>query len=120
MEDFIGILNGWFAYILTATSLEMIGNLLSIIVMLVIIITIIRWHFSESSPIDLADLFVDKTGKIGGSKMRMNGVWLLCCWAMIYLTLNHNLTEWYVGALLTGFVLDHKFSRDATNYQTKI
>lgn len=113
MEEFIEILNGWFAYALTSTSLEMAGNLLSLVLIVVIISTVIRWHFAEASPVNLADLFLDESGKIGGSKMRMNGIWLLCCWAMIYLTLNKNLTEWYVAAVLTAFVADRKFARDS-------
>jgi len=87
-----------------------IGNVIALLVLVAAVIGFVRAVASSENDFSLLDLFTEG-GKLGGSKMRMNGAWLVSTWAFIYITLKGTLTEWYVAAYLTAFVFDRFNSR---------
>ena len=106
------VLTGWFAYLLANASWHMVGQLSSILAMTAILIAFVRAHLNPDNSFNLMDMFATD-GRIGGSKMRLNGLWLALMWCLIYLTLNDKLTEWYVAAMLTAFVYDRQKARES-------
>jgi hypothetical protein len=97
----------------TYASNNIIGDVISLLLLLLLLIVIVLAHFNKKSKIDLADLFLDTTGKIGGSQMRLNMAFILSSWAIVYTTLEGNLTEWLMGGYLAAFVVDRIYSRKA-------
>jgi hypothetical protein len=107
MEVFINFISTIIAH----ASWEMAGNLFSLLIMLSMVIVVWRWHSAQSNPVNLADILLDDNGKLGSSKMRINGAWLLFSWVIVYMTLNKNLTEWLVAIYIAAFVADRINSR---------
>lgn len=64
------------------------------------------------SRIYFEDLFINhKTGKMGGSEFRLNTAFLATTWALIFMVIKGNLTEWFFAAYLAAFVFDKFNSR---------
>jgi hypothetical protein len=106
------MITGYTAYLLANFSLHMVGQFGSLLLMLAMLVAFIRAHRDEANLINLEDMFAEN-GHIGGSKMRLNGAWLLFSWVIIYLTLNDKLTEWFVLAYIGAFVYDRQKARES-------
>jgi Ca2+/Na+ antiporter len=87
-----------------------IGRIIALLVLVAAVTGFVRAVSNSKNDFNLLDLFVEG-GKLGGSKMRVNGAWLVSTWAFIYFTVDGKLTEWYVAAYLTAFVFDRFNSR---------
>lgn len=91
-------------------SWENVGNILAILVLVMAVIGFVRAVASKDNDLSLMDMFLEN-GKLGSSKMRLNGAWVVTTWAFIYITLSKNLTEWFVAAYLAAFVFDRLNAR---------
>lgn len=94
----VAVVNRW----LDLFTMENIGDVLSILFLILVIVGFIRTVLSDKNDLNLMDMFLP----LGSSKMRLNGAWLIASWAFVYLTLGKNLTEWFVAGYLAAFVLD--------------
>ena len=112
MKMIFDVLTGYFAYLLANISWHMVGSLASVLAMIGMVIAFWRAHRNNENVINLEDMFAEN-GHIGGSKMRLNGAWLLFSWVIIYTTLNGLLTEWLVGIYIGAFVWDRQKAREA-------
>lgn len=93
-------------------TISLFGNSLSLLAIGAIIIILYQIHHSPLNSISFTDLFLDKkTGKIGGSEFRINIAFIATTWALVFLTIKGNLTEWFIAAYLAAFVVDRAFSR---------
>lgn len=93
-----------------------LGDASALLVIGLIAIFFYQAHKSEKNSFYFPDLFLDqKTGKIGGSEFRINVAFMVTSWALIFLTLKGNLTEWFIAAYLTAFVADRMFSRKSNS-----
>ena len=97
--------------IIAKASWELAGNIASLLFMVSMVIIVVKWHLAENSPVNLADLFLDDNSKIGSSKMRLNGAWILFSWVIIYTTIRGTLNEWMVGIYISAFVFDRMQAR---------
>jgi hypothetical protein len=89
---------------------ENVGNIAALLVLVGMVVGFVRAVMSQDNELNLMDLFTEG-GKLGGSKMRINGSWIITSWALVYLTLSKNLTEWFLMAYIGAFVLDRIYSR---------
>jgi hypothetical protein len=89
---------------------ENVGNVAAVLVLIAAVIGFVRAVLSKNNDLNLMDMFAEN-GKLGGSKMRLNGAWIVTTWALVYLTLSKGLTEWFLTAYLLAFVSDRIFSR---------
>lgn len=101
------------ANIIQQSSWELVGEIFSLLIIFCMIAVVVKWHFSKTSPINLADMFLDESGKIGSSKTRLNSAFIIASWAMIYMVVKGSLTEWYLAAYLAAFVYDRAQARKA-------
>lgn len=86
----------------------------SAIWLVVVMVSIVLAHYNKEHPFNAINLvFYDSNGKLSDSKARLNGAFIITGWAFVYLTLTDKLTEWYVAAFLTAWVLDRYNSRKA-------
>jgi len=108
---FIEMANGS-NWLINNMSLGLAGKCFSLLLIVWMIIEFIKAQRDPKSPIDLNDLFVDSSGKIGGSKMRLNMAFIVTTWVLIYYTLQGQLSEWLFGAYLAAFVYDRLNSRN--------
>jgi hypothetical protein len=105
-----------FTWLMANMSLGLAGKFFSLLLIIWMIIEFIKAQRDPKSPIDLNDLFIDSsTGKLGGSKMRLNMAFIVSTWVLIYNTLNAQLSEWLFGAYLAAFVYDRVRSRSASS-----
>jgi hypothetical protein len=102
---------------MTAT---MAGKVFSLLLIAVVLILFLLAHRDPSSKIDLSDLFVDQSGKIGGSQMRLNLAFALSSWVIIFSTLNGNLSEWLFSAYIAAFVYDRIASRKSSGTKPSV
>jgi hypothetical protein len=110
------LLDNFHQLVHTTLTAGHVGDTFALSVIGIIFIIFYRWHTNEDTPINLWDLFIDqKSGKMGGSEFRINVAFLVTSWALIFLTIKGNLTEWYITAYLTAFVADRMFSRKASS-----
>lgn len=101
-------------WLIANMSLGLAGKCFSLLLIVWMIIEFIKAQRDPKSPIDLNDLFIDSSGKLGGSKMRLNMAFIVTTWVLIYYTLQGQLSEWLFGAYLAAFVYDRISSRGAT------
>ena len=118
MSNFSDIFNNWMAYAIAVGTWGTIGNVFSLLVVLGMVISFWRASRSKTSAISIEDMFVDDSGKIGGSKMRLNAAFLITAWVIVYQTLHGAMTEWLMAAFLTAFVADRVSSRMASGSAT--
>jgi len=104
-----------FSFISTGLTMVMVGKVFSLLLIVWMVLSFLKAHRDPKSPIDIADLIVDGSGKIGGSKMRLNLAFVVCTWVLVYYSLNGQLSEWLFAAYLGAFVFDRMKSRDAVN-----
>lgn len=104
-----------FNWLVVNMSLGLAGKMFSLLLIIWMIIEFIKAQRDPKSPIDLNDLFVDSSGKLGGSKMRLNMAFIVSTWVVIYNSLNGQLTEWLFGAYLAAFVYDRISSRKSSS-----
>jgi hypothetical protein len=91
-------------------TLDNLGNVFYLMVIVLIVIAFWRAHVSNTSSIDLGDMFLEG-GKIGGSKMRLNAAFILASSLLVYETMHGHLTEWLFGGYLAAFVFDRMQAR---------
>lgn len=118
METFMDMLTSWVAIGFASSTWETTGNLFSILLMASLIIIFWKANRDPNSPLNFADLLTDSTGKIGGSKMRLNLAFLLASWVVIYSTIKGNLSEWLYGAYIAAFVFDRMNARKSETVAT--
>ena len=93
--EYLDFIQSWIGIFFSEITTQRIGQVLSLIVLLFITFSLYKIHTSKTNSLDMADLFVDHaSGKINGSKLRMNLAFFVTSWVMIYSTLNATLTEW--------------------------
>ena len=93
--------------------MSFLGSSLGLLVLAALGMTLYLVNRSDKNQIDFTDLFINKkTGKLGGSEFRINIAFLLTSWALVFLTIQGSLTEWFLGAYLAAFVADRMFSRN--------
>lgn len=107
---FIKLAEGW-NWFSTNMSLAMAGKVFSLLLIVWMILTFLKAHNDPKSVIDLNDLVVDGSGKIGGSRMRLNLAFIACTWVLVYYTLQGQLSEWLFAAYIAAFVYDRVNSR---------
>ena len=86
--------------------------LLSVILM---IIGMYMLDKSSKNTLKITDLFLDDSGKIEGSKFRINFAFMIASIGLIYLLLTDCITEFYFSGYLMAFVIDRavtKFTPD--------
>jgi amino acid permease len=96
-----------------------VWGVFSILTAMSLVVIFWRANKNPKSPVNLTDLFLDHNGKVGGSQMRLNMAFMFTSWALVYVTLQGQLTEWLVGAYLAAFVADRISSRSTTAAPTK-
>ena len=73
---------------------------------LLILIALWVWHHDKTSDFDLRQALTDSvTGKLSIEKIAFMGAFLTMSWALVAMTLNEKLTEWYVLAYTGPFAL---------------
>jgi len=107
MDQIMSFINSF----LNNMTLTMVGKVFSLLLIATMMIIFVKAHFNEKSPIDLKDMFIDQSGKIGGSQMRLNVAFLVTSWVLIFQTLNGSLSEWLFAGYLAAFVYDRASSR---------
>ncbi len=75
-------------------------------------------HFNKTHPFSVVKLTFYDGENVSASTARLNGAFLVTSWAFIWLTLSDKLTEWYVAAFLTAWVVDRVNSRMTKPSQT--
>lgn len=114
VSEFILNLSGWIVAIFNGMTVQRLGQMFALLVIISITLIIWRMHTSKSNKVDLTELFVDPvTRKIDGSKTRMNVAFFVTSWILVYYTLANALSEWLFAAYIAAWVADRKFSRDA-------
>lgn len=109
------ILTGWIAIFFANLTLELVGNLLSLMVIGFIGVSLYKMHHNPNNKFDITELFIDKrTGKLGGSEFRMNIAFFVTSWALVYCILKNQSIEIVLGSYLTAWVVDRYNSRKAT------
>jgi hypothetical protein len=93
------------------SSPAMAGKVLSLLIIITMIGFFWKAHSDPNSKIDFSDLFIDQSGKIGGSQMRLNLAFGVSTWVIVFYTLNGTLSEWLFTAYLAAFVYDRVASR---------
>lgn len=111
METFMDMLTSWIAIGFALSTWETAGNLLSLLLMATAVIIFWKAHRNPNSPLNISDLLTDSSGKIGGSKMRLNLAFMLVSWVIIYSTIKGNLSEWLFSAYIAAFVFDRMSAR---------
>jgi Ca2+/Na+ antiporter len=111
-QIFIALAKGY-EWLATNMSLGLAGKIFSLLLIIWMIIEFIKAQADKLSPIDLNDLFIDGSGKIGGSKMRLNMAFIVTTWILIYYTLQGQLSEWLFAAYIAAFVYDRVNSRQS-------
>lgn len=92
---------------------------ISLLWLLGMLIAVIVAHFSKRQKFNVVDLlFYGANGKLSDSKARLNGAFIVTTWAFVWLTLIDKLTEWYVAAFLTAWVIDRISSRNSKSKLT--
>lgn len=74
-------------------------------------VALVAAHFNKTTEFSVVKLTFYDNGNISASTARLNGAFLVTAWAFIWLTLSDKLTEWYVAAFLTAWVVDKINSR---------
>ena len=97
--------------LLNSMTLAMVGKVFSLLLIATMMIVFVKSHQDKANPIDLKDLVIDQSGKIGGSQMRLNIAFLIASWILIFQTLNGALSEWLFAGYLAAFVYDRVSSR---------
>lgn len=111
MDNFFIKLSEAFSWLVANMSLVLAGKMFSLLLIIWMVIEFVKAQRDEKSPIDLNDLFIDGSGKLGGSKMRLNMAFIVTTWVLIYYSLQGQLSEWLFGAYLAAFVYDRVSSR---------
>lgn len=106
-----------FTFLQNEITISLVGEIFALLMIIWMVRTFLKCHFDPKSPIDLNDLVVDKTGKIGNSKMRLNLAFVVCTWVLVYYSLKGQLSEWLFGAYLGAFVFDRMQSRGSSKDQ---
>lgn len=107
---FIKLAEGW-SWFSTNMTLAMAGKVFSLLLIVWMILTFLKAHKDPKNAIDLNDLVIDGSGKIGGSRMRLNLAFITCTWVLVYYTLQGQLSEWLFAAYIAAFVYDRMNSR---------
>jgi len=111
METFMDMLTSWVAIGFASSTWETTGNLFSLLLMASLIIIFWKANRDPNSPLNFIDLLTDASGKIGGSKMRLNLAFILASWVVVYSTIKGDLSEWLFGAYIAAFVFDRMSAR---------
>lgn len=111
METFMDMLTSWIAIGFASSTWQTTGNLFSLLLMATLIIIFWKANRDPASPLNFVDLLTDASGKIGGSKMRLNLAFLLASWVVVYSTIKGDLSEWLFGAYIAAFVFDRMSAR---------
>lgn len=114
MTDFLT----WFwtaiSYGMANISLALAGKVFSLLLILWMLLAFWRANSDPKNAFNFSDLLSDNTtGKIGGSKMRLNLAFIICSWILLYYSLNGTLSEWLFAAYLGAFVYDRAASRSS-------
>ena len=83
-----------------------------IILMIAIMIALI-WNLKKSntSHFKFEDLFLDELQKASTSKVAVLVALIISSWAFVHLTLNDNLSEWYMAGFMGVWVMNKGLSR---------
>ena len=118
--EYLDFIQAWIGIFFSGITTQRIGQMLSLGVITSIGVAMYKIHTNKSNTLNLDDLFVDRSsGKINGSKVRMNLAFFVTSWVMIYSALNGTMTEWLFAGYLAAWVADRKFSRDSTPTPTE-
>lgn len=100
-----------FSFLSASLTMTMVGKVLSLLIMVGMVMAFWRANNNPNSSFNFMDMFVDNSGKIGTSKMRLNLAFIVTTWVLIYYTLNGQLSEWLFAAYIAAFVYDQAHSR---------
>lgn len=115
MIEFLTFITGWIGMLFSHLTTQRLGQLLALGVIVSMGVAIWKIHTNKNNSVDLSELFLDRTtGKIEGSKLRMNLAFFVTSWVVVYVTLNGAMSEWLFAGYLAAWITDRKFSRDAT------
>lgn len=119
METFMDMITSWVAIGFASSTWETSGNLFSLLLMASLIIIFWKANRDPNSPLNFIDLLTDASGKIGGSKMRLNLAFILASWVVVYSTIKGDLSEWLFGAYIAAFVFDRMSARKSETIATQ-
>ena len=97
--------------ILNAITLALIGKFFALSVVILFLRELYALNKNPNNTFSFSDIFVDETGKAGGSKMRINLAFLAATGVLFFFAFGDKLSEWYFSAYLLAFVGDRISSR---------
>jgi hypothetical protein len=113
ISNFLVKVFSWLVFAFNSLTIVMVGKVFALLMIVWMVYTFLKEHKDPKSPVDLNDLIIDESGKIGGSKMRLNLAFIVCTWVLVYYSLNGQLSEWLYAAYLGAFVFDRMNSRQS-------
>lgn len=113
MTDFLTMIWTAISYCIANVSLALAGKVFSLLLIIWMLIAFWKANSDPKNSFNFSDLLEDDSGKIGGSKMRLNLAFIICSWILLYYSLNGTLSEWLFAAYLGAFVYDRAQSRSA-------